>query len=270
MSLLKSVHTVARLMVCSFFALPLFAWSNNSIATDRPDFVESSDVVGQGRVQIETGFSEERDRSGGVKTKIRTTPTLIRIGVSDTLELRVETDGYVRSIAEPSRGGPILRERGFSDVSVGVKWHLQDGDASRGTPGTALLAHLDLDSGSAPFRGPGVRPSLRWVAEWELPQGFSVGLMPGMLIDRNEDGKRFAAGILAATVAKTWSPKWRTFVEIAGQRIASNRNGGNVVTFNAGIVHLFTDTLHIDFTASRGLTDAAPRLQLGAGISTRF
>ena len=88
MSLLKSVHTVARLMVCSFFALPLFAWSNNSIATDRPDFVESSDVVGQGRVQIETGFSEERDRSGGVKTKIRTTPTLIRIGVSDTLELR--------------------------------------------------------------------------------------------------------------------------------------------------------------------------------------
>ena len=155
-------------------------------------------------------------------------------------------------------------------MSVGVKWHLQDGDASRGTPGTALLAHLDLDSGSAPFRGPGVRPSLRWVAEWELPQGFSVGLMPGMLIDRNEDGKRFAAGILAVTVAKTWSPKWRTFVEIAGQRIASNRNGGNVVTFNAGIVHLFTETLHIDFTAARGLTDAAPRLQLGAGISTRF
>src|SRR4029079_9981275 len=47
----------------------------DAISTDRPEVVESSDVVGRGRVQIETGVQSERDVDGGTTTRTRTTPT---------------------------------------------------------------------------------------------------------------------------------------------------------------------------------------------------
>jgi hypothetical protein len=66
----------------------------------------------------------------------------------------------------------------------------------------AWLAHVDLDTGSTAFRGQGLRPSLRFVAEWDLPDDMSIGVMPGLVADKAEDGSRFTAGIFAVTLAK--------------------------------------------------------------------
>jgi hypothetical protein len=246
------------------------AHAADPISTDRPDFVESSDVVGAGRVQIETGFSSERDRSEGVRSRTRSTPTLVRLGVTDGLEFRVETDGYVRHSERDLATGSAQRERGYADASLGVKWHMRDGDEASGTPGIAWLVHLDLDSGSRPFRGQGVRPSLRAVAEWDLPHDFSIGVMPGVVADRRADGKRFTAGILAVTLGKAWTPSWRTFVELAGQQLASRKNGGSIVTFDTGVTYLVNDAMQLDFSLSRGLNATTPDWQWGAGVSFRF
>lgn len=242
--------------------------AEDSIATDRPDFVESSDVVGAGRVQIETGFASERSRADGARSRVSVTPTLLRLGFNEVLEVRVETDGLTRSTVTDTSG--TQRTRGTSDAALGLKWHMQDGDDATGKPGMAWLLHVDIDSGSAAYRGQGLRPSLRAVAEWELPHGFSVGVMPGLAMDRNDDGKRFVAGIAAVTVGKEWSPTWKTFVELSGQQLASKENGGSVVTFDAGVTHLVTDSLQIDFSIARGLTAESPDFQWGVGISIRF
>lgn len=179
----------AAALVAAFIAalcagLPAAAHAADAISTDRPDFVESSDVVGAGHVQIETGFSSERDKRDGVSTRTRTTPTLLRIGVSEAVELRIETDGYARRTTRDPAATGTLRERGYNDVSLGAKWRVQEGDEDKGTPGLAWLLHVDVDSGSSAFRGQGLRPSLRGVAEWDLPNDFSVGVMPGVLLDR--------------------------------------------------------------------------------------
>ncbi|MEY4563104.1 MAG: hypothetical protein RLZZ618_2381 [Pseudomonadota bacterium] len=258
----------ATLAACLTLAGLPAAWADDTIATDRPDFVESSDVVGTGRFQIETSFSSERHNADGVKTRTTSTPTLLRMGVSDKLELRVETDGIVRSRSQDATG--TQRERGFADASLGVKWHMQDGDDASGKPGVAWLLHLDVDSGSAAFRGPGLRPSLRAVAEWELPQGFSVGVMPGFVVDKNADGKRFVGGIMAVVVGKEWTPAWRSFVELAGQQLASRKNGGSVVTFDTGVAYLVTKSVQLDFAIARGLTADSPDFQWGMGLSVRF
>jgi hypothetical protein len=231
------------------------------IATDRPDFVESSDVVGRGHVQIEAGLSFERSNG----QRLRSTPLLLRVGVSETLELRLETDGALRS-----SGGGAPREKGYADASPGLKWHLRDGDEKAGTPGLALLAHVDVDSGSAAFRGQGLRPSLRGVAEWELADDFSLGVMPGLVWDKAPDGRRFTAGILAVTLGKSFTPAWRGFVELAGQQIAARKNGGSVVTFDAGVTWLANEALQFDLAFSRGLNKDAPDLQWGLGVSVRF
>jgi Putative MetA-pathway of phenol degradation len=251
-------------------AFPMVASAGDPIVTDRPDFVESSDVVGPDRFQIETGFAVERTAADGVKSRTRTTPTLLRLGLNETIELRVETDGLVRSTMQDTASGATQRERGFSDASLGVKWRMREGDEALGTPGIAWLAHLDVDSGSSAFRGQGVRPSLRAVAEWDLPNDFSVGVMPGLMVDRGADDRRFVAGILAVTVGKAWTPVWRTFVELAGQQLAAKKHGGSVVTFDAGVTCLVTDSVQLDFSVARGLTAQSPDFQWGVGLSIRF
>ena len=245
--------------------------ADEAITTDRPDFVESSDVVGKGRFQLETGFGWERSvDSPGIKRKSLSTPTLLRFGVSDDVELRLETDGYSRTRSEDAATSAVTRERGYADLSLGVKWHMQDGDEATGRPAIAWLLHMDVDSGSGPFRGNGIRPSLRVVGEWELPGGLSAGAMGGVVVDRNNEGRRFVTGILALTVAKSWTQEFRTFVELAGQRIAPTRNGGSVVTFDVGAAYLLDKSMQIDVAMSRGLTRQSPDLQFTTGLSIKF
>ena len=260
-----------RLLVVALLGLSMLTAARaDAISTDRPDVVESSDVVGRGRVQIETGFQSERDVDGGFRTRTRTTPTLLRIGIQDALELRLETDGLTLSRSDGAAPAAGSSQRGWSDVALGVKWHVQDGDEGNGVPGMAWLLHLDADTGSSAFRGQGIRPSLRFVGEWELAHEMSVGVMPGLVLDRNAEGRRFVAGILAVTLGKGWTPAWRSFVELAAQQIASKRNGGSVVTFDAGATYLVNDALQLDVSLSRGLTREAPDLAWGVGASFRF
>ena len=237
----------------------------DSIATDRPDFVESSDVVGLGRQQIEIGLSLEKDEAAGEKVRTFTTPALLRLGFEKSWEARIETDGLTRARTTDSSGSTT--ERGASDVAVGVKLHLQDGEG--GSPGMALLLHLDFDSGSAAFRGNGLRPSLRAVAEWELSDKTSLGVMPGIVFDRN-DQHRFTSGILAATYGVQLTPVVHGFVEIAGQQIAKVKDGGNVITYDTGISCLLGNNTQVDAAISIGANDIAPDWNAGIGFSHRF
>lgn len=241
---------------------------DEAMATDRPDFVESSDVVGKGRVQVETSLAWERERQGGMKARLSSTPTLLRVGVSDTWELRLETDGRLRLRSEAA--GVSSRERGWSDLSFGVKWHHRDGDEEAGTPGLGWLLHLDADTGSGAFRGQGVRPSLRMVAEWEFAGGWSLGVMPGLFRDRDESGRRFTAGILAAVLGKSLNERTRVFVELSGEQLAAARHGGHVATLDAGVAYLLTRDLQLDAAVSRGLSRNAPDFAWTVGLSARF
>lgn len=248
-------------------ALPALA-DDEPITTDRPDFVESSDVVGKGRFQLETSLAWERDRAGGVRTRLASTPTLLRIGLGETWELRFETDGRLRLRTEEA--GITARERGWSDLSVGVKWHQRDGDEAAGTPGLAWLLHVDVDSGSGAFRGQGLRPSLRFVAEWEFAGGWSAGLMPGLYRDRDDNGRHFVGAMLAGVVGKSITEQWRAFVEVSGQQLAPARHGGSVVTLDAGVACLLDRNLQVDMAVSHGLNKNAPDLSWTVGLSARF
>jgi len=241
--------------------LPLAAHAEEEpMATDRPDVVESSNVVGKGRFQIETSFASESNKVAGVKTTTRMTPTLLRYGITENTELRLETDGFLRE------GG----ERGFADVSLGLKWHTHDGDNATGKPSVGWLFHADLDSGSSAFRGHGVRPSVRMVAEWELPQDWSLGVMPGVLRDTNDAGEHYVAGSLAVVLGKSWTDKFRTFVEVAGHQLTSAKNGGSVVTYDLGMAYLITPTMQVDTAVSFGANDHSPDQQWTVGFSIKF
>lgn len=217
------------------------AAEDDSTATDRPDFVESSDVVGKGRVQIETSLAWERDRQGGKTSRLRGTPTLLRIGLNDALEFRLETDRRLQGR--------------FGDDSTTV-YEAGWGDEDKGTPGMAWLFHADVDSGS--YRGQGIRPSVRFVAEWELPGGLSVGVMPGLYQERNEAGGRYVGAVMAGVIGKPLAERLRGFAELSAQKLTSARNGGNVITADISIAYLLTRDLQVDTAVSRGVNRNSP------------
>ena len=231
------------------------------IATDRPDFVESSLTVGRGVFQFETSIAQERVRVGSSWARTTLTPTLFRYGVSANAELRMETDGL-----QSAKSGSAT-QRGTADTALGMKWHLQDGEGSR--PSVAWLLHADLPSGSSDFRGSQVRPSVRAVFEWELPKDTSLGVMPGLVYD-HDGTSRFTTGIFAVTVSHGWSEKLRSFVEASAQELRPASRGGNTITLDAGVTYLLNDNLQLDLVTYQGATKDYRGKTWGLGVSRRY
>lgn len=229
---------------------------DNPLATDRPDFVESSAVVGKGRLQIESSVSIARDDADGSRRTAWSTPTLVRFGINDRVELRVESEGAVGQHTATT-------ERGYADVSLGMKWHVRDGDGAK--PALALLLHADLSTGSATVREEGTRPSARVVAEWDLPNDMSLGVMPGVGYQKRDGGK--VVGIFGAVLGKTFNPRLRGFVEVAAPRIA---RGQTEASLGAGVAYLVKKNVQIDAALSRGLNQRSPDLALSFGISFKL
>lgn len=238
------------------------------IVTDRPDFVESSDVVGKGRFQAETGVAIERTRRDTNKTHVMATPVLLRMGTGAAWELRVETDGRIVQRTDDLTQGTRTTEHGYADTSVGAKWHVMDESGT--SPSVGVLAHLDLDSGSAAFRGNGLRPSLRVVAEWDLPAGLSLGVMPGLTFDKDQNGERSWNGIFAAVLGKSLNEQTRVFVEVALPQVARTQHGGTVATLDVGMAYLLSPTWQIDTALYKGLNKNTADLTWTVGLSSKF
>lgn len=262
-----------RTFVAPLSALVLgLAWqgpvqAKDEMVTDRPDVSESSEVVGKGRYQIETSVVSARDDAAGTRVRTLSTPTLLRIGINERFEFRVETEGYTRLRAD---GAEPLRASGMADTALGIKWHMQDGDDDDFVPSVAWLLHADLATGAKAFRGQGVRPSLRMVAEWELPQGWSVGAMPGVFSDRNEAGERYTAGLLALVLGKDFTPQWRGFVEYSADQIAAARHGGTVTSWDVGVAYVVNKDVQLDLSLTRGISRSAVDANWGVGLSVRY
>jgi outer membrane putative beta-barrel porin/alpha-amylase len=251
---------MTRITLAALAALTTLAGSaaaqTPTIATDRPDFVESSQTVGRGRFQFETSVSSDVTNHAGARETVWGAPTLLRLGVSERVELRFETDGFQR--VTQSAQGISSTVSGMADAALGIKWHVREG--------IGVLVHADLPSGSPMFRGIGVRPSLRGVAEWELPGNMSLGLMPGVVYDADDTGRRFVTGLFGATLGKAWTSTFRMFVEYSAQELKPSAYGEDVITYDLGAAYLLRHNWQLDAAVSLGAA-AAPDMSFTVGLS---
>lgn len=258
-----SIKIIAALLLP---ALAMPAYAEEAIITDRPGLVESSKVVGAGRFQIETSFALDRDNTEGIRQRTYYTPTLLRFGIGDTIEARIETDGRMRAVT--ANGNTRQTDNGYADLALGVKWHLAD--AQGATPSMAVLAHLDLDSGSSAFRATGKGGSLRLSSEWELPDDWGLGVMPGLAWQHDDHGERYTSAILGIALSKAWSERCSTFVSYSAPQIARGRHGGVMTTADIGGTWLLTQSAQLDTALSRGLNRNTPDWSWTLGLSVKF
>ena len=257
------------MLVAAFFAADA-ARAAKPIDTDGPDFVESSEVVGKGRFQFETDVVLERDGRRSARLTTLSTPTLLRLGVAETVELRVETESWMRVTSDNAGGGAGSTVTGTGDTALGLKWHSQDKDSSTNTPAVSWILHFEAPTGSGEFKERGITPSLRSVITWELPHDLALGFMPGLKYGAAPDGHRVVSGVVGLVLNKQWSETLRTFVENSSPQIARRRDGGVIMSWDVGAAYLITNDWQVGIRAGLAANRNTPNSQLLIEIAGRF
>lgn len=258
---------LAAVLALACAAQSAHAGDDDAINPDRPNVANSSQTVGRGRVQLEIGANWDRQRDDDLHARTLTTPTLLRIGLGESTELRIDTDG--RSIehdVDPA-SGMHSTTAGWADTSVGFKWHFADGEGAR--PSLGLIGEVALPTGSSALRGKGVRPQVELPAEWDLQHGWSLAVMPGLGSDSDDNGTRYGYGILAASLGKELTERAKGFVEVAAPQIARASHGGNQTQVDAGVSWLVNKDCQLDAMVVHGLNRNTPDLSLAFGVSIR-
>jgi hypothetical protein len=234
------------------------------LVTDRPDFTESSLVVGAGVLQLESGTTFERDRDAGVRNGLFSTPQLLRIGVSPRLEFRLASDGLLSQSA--SIATQHERTTGGADTEVGLKYTLTK--APIGGFDFALIAAVSLPTGADGLSTGGYDPGIKFTWARELPRGFglsgNVNFASITVGDTPGDTREFERSLsvsLGHGLGEQWGAYWETYGFVSGD--------GCACTFNTGVTRALGRHMQVDFAVGRGLTSSAPDWFAGVGFSIR-
>jgi hypothetical protein len=246
------------------YSVCLGCFAEEPIDTDGPDYVESTEVVGKQRFQLEAGINRELEKRDGSRVRTLTTPVLMRYGVSETAEVRLETDGKTWESGSPSN------RNGMADTAIGLKWHTQDKNADSSTAAVSWILQAELPTGTRNLRGQGVRPSLRSIVARDLPNDYSIGFMPGIKYDKRDDGHGFVSGSFGVVAGKRWSDKFRTFVELEASQIAKAENGGTFLYKNIGAAYLISNDLQIGGRMGWRANNNTPDMYYLLSIAVRF
>ncbi len=234
------------------------------LATDRPDFTESSEVVGRGIVQVEMGTTVEWNREPDHRDRAVTLPlALLRLGVSRRMELRVSGDGYVLNAMESMVGQS--RSRGHADLEVGAKYLLREG----GDDGFAfaVIPMASLPVGADGISSGAVDPTLKFTWATSLPRAFDIS--GNVNVSRlGDDLGRYIEHGLSVSIAHDLARGWGFYTEVFGFT-PQGRPHSNAWTLDAGVSRLLGDNMQIDLEFGRGLTRAAPDWFVGAGVGIR-
>ncbi|MBP7779189.1 MAG: transporter [Acidobacteria bacterium] len=233
------------------------------LVTDRPSFTSAPTVVGAGVVQIETGLTAERDAPGPERaTRFSVPNTLVRLGMSAQLELRVETEGWIRS----ATGRPGLEAvSSASDTSLALEYQFARAD-ERGVD-VAVIAGSSLPTGGAASSG-NADPFARLV--WGRPLGATTVVggtfnwsAPSVASERLR--ALDASLVMGHPLWGAWSAFWEGVVQHRNVEL-----DGATWLANAGVQRGVGAHLQLDAWVGRGLNDVAIDWRGGAGLSWRY
>lgn len=242
-----------------------YADSGDSIASDRPGIADSSEVVGARRLQLETGVQRDTRKAGDPPQRTTFVPTLVRLGIGERWEARFESDVYAWMRAADADGG---RTEAAAPFSLGFKHQFRE--AQGPAPSAALIARLSPPSGSRSLRTTRTTGDLRLAADWQLTGQWSFNPNAGLAIDADDEGRRFSALLLAATLAYRPLPRLELFIDGAWQR-PETKGAGSAAVYDFGAAYLLGRDVQVDASVgARASGTTPPRTFMAAGVSLRF
>lgn len=225
------------------------------INPDRPGIADGSQSVGRGVFQVELGGERDHFVDGDVHAL--STPLLLRYGITEPLELRVEGNGYNRVTA------PGFRTSGWAPVSIGFKYHFLD------KPSLGIIGRYFPVSGSGEFKSEHPSADLRLAGDVDLTEKWSLNPNVGVATQDDGDG-RFTSALAALTLQYNFTKKFNVFVD-GGLQSPEERGGSASLILDTGAAWIVGNDLQLDVEAGWGARgQSPPNVFIGAGISRRF
>jgi hypothetical protein len=233
---------------------------------DRPGFADSPILLGRGHIQVESGFTWEREGGGADLTKTSTWPQIeLHAGVTPHIEVSMAWDGLVSTVATPPGTNRDERSSGMADVRLGAKFSL----VNRPHVSAALIAYGNLPVGNEAFSSHYVDPRARFA--WAISVSDRVGLSgtADFGTSREEDGrvhpKPAASMSLGSTVVRTLNG----FIGIVAESPAAGSTP-NVWSVEGGAVLALGSRTLIDASISRRFAGGPDEWFVGGGIVRRL
>lgn len=230
-------------------------------STSRVMFTDCAEVVEPGAFQIDFGVAARSFRDGG---KATVSPTLLYLGVLPGLDLRLYTDGYAR--LEGPRGEA---RHGFTDAWLGFQWRFLDLSGlgiQASVNGWHKEAHADRARGFSTGRADDdwgvVLQQVRGPWMWAARVG---GIWSG--VPEDQGGGTARQGYVAGSLTRRLSPRANLCAELYA--LEGTRLGGHATATQWSFVWE-GDRATFDVGVDVGLSQAAPKWVLTAGVSKRF
>jgi hypothetical protein len=227
------------------------------LVTDRPGFGESSEVVGHGVVQLESGLTLAQVEDG--QRQITVPELLVRFGIGRRFELRIAGDGYVaRADAAP---GGWTWTHGHSDLELGGKLKLLD--AAHGAD-LAVIPFLSLPTASPGFSTARYDPGFKIAVARGVPLGFDVSATYNTA-DATSDSGRAWEQEASLALDHPVRGAMGAFGEVDGQL----HDGRCDCSVDAGVAVAMGPDGQFDLAVGRRVSGAAQDWFVGVGFSIR-
>ena len=237
----------------------------DEINPDRPGIADGSGVVGAGRYQVEAGLQREFRRDGDEHERLTYMPTLLRFGIDEHWEGRIEGNAYGWQRQSDAGSHTV----GAMPVSLGVKYDIQAAD-DNGKPGYGVIARVFPRSGSDAFGTHRVTGDVRLVAD--IPLSSSWLLTPNIGVAAEEDGdqRQYNTALFATTLSYAPNRQLNVFLD-TGMQSREQRHGKAQVIVDTGVAYALSSDVQLDASVGRGVHGATPpRVYAAAGVSVRF
>lgn len=128
----------AAAIACACLLVTAPASAQEPVEPDRPDVTNGTHIVGVGLLQVEMGGLYTRPANGkhGFES-----PLTFRVGLADSIEVRIGTDGFV------TQSDGVTRQVGIGNTSVGAKLRLWADPG--GVPLVSIMPTINLPTADA-------------------------------------------------------------------------------------------------------------------------
>jgi Putative MetA-pathway of phenol degradation len=250
------------------------------INTDRPTFTPANTVVPPGRLQIESGFTYNRQQSPIATNNLYDLPEIaLRYGLMDRVEFRMFWEGPTFAPAASRRRPRANRLGGTGDTEIGFKWQLFAGDKDRKwIPTTALITSMTAPTGgTSPLSSGVAEPYINLIYGWNLSEKLILAGSTGYLGLRQQPSpgahlvadnyQRYHQSIVAFyTVGK----RTTLFYEWYAIMYTSAPSNLPLHYMDGGVLYQLTPNIQLDVRAGFGLSGRPDDFFTGTGLSFRF
>ena len=253
-------------LAVAFALAPLVACAADEadIQPDRSGVSTSTNVVGAGAVQLETGLSYGQERRGGAPLQKRfSAEAAVRVGLTSDLEVGFTSEPFVRL-----RGD--VDDTGHGDFILNGKWRIFDAPDGSPWPDLAVLPFVTLPVTEPPFGSGKTDFGAILLASFDLPWQLSLDLNAGLAaIGQRRPSGYLLQAIVAAGLSRDLGRAVTLFTDLL-YTSREERAARDTVILDVGIIYRPTRNVALDAVAVTSLAGQAPDWTMRAGLSVRF